>query len=278
MGAEVAEHRAAVDEGQVALVERGGQARLVGEVTGAGQVERGGHDRLLQHPRPQDHADRARVAADLAEHLRRGQDAADVGGDQQERGRGAAQRLGRGGVEVTGQIDDHEVEAASARLEHRAHRSGWDRLHLTPVEGEDGQLAEGGKRGLQRRRAHPPFARDEVGPSGAFGLLLPEQDVDAAAEGVGVDQQRAELAPRGRQREAGRQQAGTRASVAAHDTDHDPCPRGRLQRVGELLDQPQLTLGQFDHALGAHGDASPPAVGIAALPGGQEDLRPARRP
>lgn len=172
---------------------------------------------------------------------------------------------------MAGQIDDHQIETSQTGLKDRAHRLGRDGLHLSAVEGEQGQPGDGGQRGLKRGEADPALPGDQVGPAGSVGLLLPEQQIQAAAERVGVDEEGAEALPGGAHRQRGGQYAGARSTTSAGDAHHVPRPGRRLHDVGELVDEPALRRGQFQHGLGTDGDTFSPGVRIFGNAGDQED-------
>src|SRR5690606_10198136 len=76
---------------------------------------------------------------------------------------------------------------------------------------------------------------------------------------------------------ARRQDAGARAAPAADDADGHARSRVGLHRVGELLDQAALLLGERDDRLGSGGDAGAPGGGVGGGAGDEEHAVSGRR-
>src|SRR5690606_20420676 len=106
-------------------------------------------------------------------------------------------------------------------------RGGQDGTHgvdgdvevVGAVPGEDGELFQARECGTQRGAVHPAAGAGEVGPAQALGVLAAEGQVDAAAEGVPVDEEWGAAHVHGGEGEGGGGDGRAGAAAAADHAD-----------------------------------------------------------
>ena len=238
------------------------------------QTRLGTHRRDQRKPQSRGHllrrdAARRRPADDEAD--RRSAVLADHGGDPRRRragpdvgrhhehgqvGRAEGRDGGVGGV--ARKVAHHRLTGPAARLEHGGDRRRG-RSVLRPVARQHGQLAgtvdgRGGQRGVQGGGRHAAAADTEAGPAQSVEVLGAEHEVQAAAEGVAVDEQDALAAAHRRDRRGDRQHRRPRAPAAADHGEDGASAPSALGRLRQGRHQPRFGLGQRHHVLGAHRD------------------------
>ena len=125
-------------------------------------------------------------------------------------------------------------------------------------------------------RVDPPVRAGEGGPAQPVELLPAEDQVEAAAERVAVDEQGAQPGAGGGDREAAGEHAGAGPAATAEHRDDAAGADVLGEALGEAVDQPGFGGGQDRDVFGADQLRDVPAgIGGAGEPD-QDDPRPAR--
>jgi hypothetical protein len=133
---------------------------------------------------------------------------------------------------------------------------------------------------VQRGGRHPATAQLQLRPAQAADVLGAEQEVEAAAQRVAVDQQRPAAVAHGGHRDRGGQHRSTRPAAPADHGQHRAAAgptRSALSGLGECGHQPRLGLGQADDVLGTDRDGLPPHPGRRLAAHRHDHAGPARQ-
>ncbi|RAO45078.1 hypothetical protein PSN01_05431 [Micromonospora saelicesensis] len=183
-------------------------------------------------------------------------------------------------VQLSGQVDHHEVPPASGRVDGRRHGGHRQRQHLAAVPGEHHEITSAGQGLHQRRGVHPSVGAGERRPAQAFQLLPAQHEVEATAERVGVDQEGAQSGPGGGHRKTTGEHTRARTAPTTEDRDDPGADASRTVRVmfGEPVDQPRLRGRQRGDVLGPDQLGDLPAGVELTSPAEQHQPGPLRQP
>lgn len=118
----------------------------------------------------------------------------------------------------------------------------------------------------------------EIRPSHPLGPFAAEQHVDAAAERITVDQHGPPPGP-GRGHREGTGQGGRAGAAPAADHPHgERRPAHAFRRIGDLVDEPTLRIGQPQHIFGSDLHSAAPDVRGVLIPADEHHAPPAHRP
>ena len=122
----------------------------------------------------------------------------------------------------------------------------------------------------------PPAGVTQVRPTQTAVVFAAEDQVEATAQRVTVDEQGPVAVSMRRDRQRAGEGGGAAATPATEDRDQRALWTAALGRVGQPIGQPALGIGQEDDVLGPHLDGLLPDVGVVEVSSEQDDAVAAR--
>ena len=205
---------------------------------------------------------------------------AQLGRDDNERLVGRLQRHHGRVVQLSGQVDHHEVPPTTGGIHGRRHRCDRQRQHFAAVPGEHHQVTSAGQSPHERRGVHPPVGTGERRPPQPFQLLPAQHEVEATTERISVDQQSAQPGPGcGHGETTGQHtRAGTAPTAEDRDDPGTDAVRTAGSLLGEPVHQPRLRVGQHGDVFGPDQLGDLPARIELTGPADQHQPGPLRQP
>ena len=172
----------------LAAIDGGGQAPIITDASGQAQTDGVGEEVGVESAGPGFADHEAHVRVSLGEafgHLGGGDGRSHPGRGDEEDMMAAPGPLGRG---MAGKVDDDEVEGLTGRGEEVVEDVRVEVDGVVPTPGQQSESVVAGQRIGQGGGAQLSAGGAEVGPAGSGDLLGSEDEVEAAAERIGVDE------------------------------------------------------------------------------------------